>query len=207
MKLPQPNRSSRTLLRPQNRTNPLIWLAAILCLVLALALILSLALALAAFLLVKPRNPSFDTPAASLNAVYLDSPSYLNADLSVLLNFSNPNSRIDFFFERAGVELFFGDRMVASRTLQPFAQRGGGGRLEAVRMVSSGVYLPPEVAAEIAGQVRGGRVLGFSVRGRFRVRARFGVGHFSYWLYGRCRIVMTGPPRGVLVERSCGMRR
>ncbi|KAI0501752.1 hypothetical protein KFK09_016697 [Dendrobium nobile] len=197
---------TQALLRPHRRTNPFIWFAAFLCVILIVLLIAAGILTLIIFLIIKPRNPSFDTTSATLNAIYLDSPAYLNADLTFLANFSNPNTKIDVVFEYASIELYFLNRLVAAQLLPPFVQRRGEAKLQAVHMISSQVYLPPEIALELVTQVRTNRVF-YSVRGTFRVRAIFGVGHLSYWLYGRCQIELTSPPSGVLVARSCRTKR
>ncbi|KAG0465064.1 hypothetical protein HPP92_019228 [Vanilla planifolia] len=140
---------------------------------------------LVVFLVIKPRNPSFDTTNV-LNSIYLDSSAYLNGDLTFLANFSNPNSKIDLFFEYASVELFFSDRLVAAQALQPFAQRRGEARLEAVHMISSQVYLPPQNAAEL---VRQSEAIGFSqYKGAFKVRASVGIRHFSFGSMARRQI-------------------
>ncbi|XP_020594944.1 uncharacterized protein LOC110035047 [Phalaenopsis equestris] len=197
---------THALLRPHHRTNPFIWFAAFLCVILILLLIASVVLILIIFLIIKPRNPSFDTTAATLNAIYLDSAAYLNADLTFLVNFSNPNTKIDVVFEYSSIELYFLKRLIAAQLIQPFVQRSGEAKLLGLHMISSQVYLPPEIAAELVRQVRTNRVW-FTVRGTFRVRASFGVGHFSYWLYGRCQIELTSPPSGVLLARSCRTKR
>lgn len=78
-------------LHPQ-RTHPLIWCCAILCLIFSLILILFGVATLIIFVSIKPRLPAFDTPNASLNGIYFDSPEYFNGDFIFLANFSNPNS-------------------------------------------------------------------------------------------------------------------
>ncbi|KAK8925913.1 hypothetical protein KSP39_PZI018741 [Platanthera zijinensis] len=199
-------RTTHALLRPHHRTNPLIWFSAFLCVILIVLLIAAGVLILIVFLVIKPRIPNFDTATASLNTIYLDSPTYLNSDLTFLANFSNPNTKIDVAFQYARIELYFLNRLIAAQALRPFAQRRGEARLQAIHMISSQVYLPPEIAAELVRQVRSNRV-SYSVRATFRVRASLGIGHFSYWMYGRCQIELTSPPGGVLVARSCRTKR
>ncbi|XP_019052732.1 PREDICTED: uncharacterized protein At1g08160 isoform X1 [Nelumbo nucifera] len=148
-----------TLLRPPRRTNPIIWCAAVLCLIFSLLLILAGIATLILFLVIKPRHPLFDTVGANLNSIYVDSPEYLNGDFAFLANFSNPNRKIDVRFEYLDIELYFFDRLIATQALQPFSQRRGETRLESVRMVSSEVYLPPNLAMELQKQVQNNRVV------------------------------------------------
>ncbi|KAG6473263.1 NDR1/HIN1-like protein 13 [Zingiber officinale] len=196
----QPRKSQ--LLPPHRRTSPLIWCAAIICVVLTLLLILAGIVTLVVFLVIKPRSPSVDLTAASLNSIYLDSLAYLNGDVSFLVNFSNSNRRIDVAFQSLGLELYFRDRLIAVQALRPFAQRTGESRLEATRMITSNVLLPADLAAELQQQVRENSVV-YNVRGRFKVRARLGAGQFSYWISTRCEVKLTAPPNGVLVARRC----
>ncbi|KAG6469237.1 NDR1/HIN1-like protein 13 [Zingiber officinale] len=190
------------LLPPERRTGPLIWCAAVVCVVLTLLLILAGIVTLIVFFVIRPRSPSIDLTTASLNSIYLDSPTYLNGDVAFLANFSNPNHKIDVVFKSLGLELYFRDRLIAVQALRPFALRTGESRLEAVRMITSEVLLPAELAEELQKQVRENSVV-YSVRGSFKVRARFGAGHYSYWIYNRCDVKITAPPNGVLVARRC----
>ncbi|XP_072979887.1 NDR1/HIN1-like protein 3 [Typha angustifolia] len=196
-----PTRKQR-LLQPNRRTNPAIWCGAILCVMFSLLLIIAGIVTLIVFLVIKPRYPSFDTTNASLNSIYIDSPAYYNGDLTFLANFSNPNHKIDVIFQYLSIELYFKERLIAAQALQPFAQRSGESRIQAIHMISSQVYLPPEISMEIQEQMRSNRVI-YNIRGTFKVKASLGFGHFTYWIYGRCEIELTAPPSGVLVARNC----
>lgn len=200
---PETRRKGVTVLLPRpRRTHAAVWCAAVFCIIFSILLILTGVIILIVFLSIKPKHPSFDTTSASLNSIYLDTPEYFNGDLTILANFSNPNRKIDVRFEFLSIELYFLDRLIAVQSVQPFAQRRGEARLESVHMISSQVYLPLNLSLELQKQVQSSRIQ-YNIRGTFRVRATFGLTHFSYWLYGRCRIELTGPPSGVLVARSC----
>ncbi|XP_022716586.1 NDR1/HIN1-like protein 10 [Durio zibethinus] len=188
------------------RTNPLIWCCAILCLIFSLILILFGVATLIIYLSIKPRIPAFDTPKASLNGIYFDSPEYFNGDFIILANFSNPNRRIDVRFEYLVIELYFHDRLISTQAVQRFSQRRGEARLEAVHFISSLVYLPQNLGAELQKQVSSNRV-NYNIRGTFKVRANLGLIHFSYWLHSRCELLMSSPPTGVLVSHSCKTKR
>lgn len=104
------------------------------------------------------------------------------------------------------VELYFGDRLIATQALEPFSQRPGEARLEVVHLISSLVYLPPNPAIELQRQVQSNRVK-YNIRGTFRIKATVGSARFSYWLHAKCQLEMTSPPSGVLVARSCSTKR
>ncbi|TYK23202.1 protein YLS9-like [Cucumis melo var. makuwa] len=132
------------------------------------------------FLVVRPRNPLFDIPNASLSTIYFDAPEYLNGDFTILANFTNPNHRVDVRYENADIELFFGDRLIATQAIQPFSQR--------------------------KNEVQNNKIV-YNIRGTFRVKASVGIIHYSFWLHSRCQLVMTSPPTGILVARSCKTKR
>ncbi|XP_065856338.1 NDR1/HIN1-like protein 3, partial [Euphorbia lathyris] len=185
----------------------LIWFGAIICLIFSLILIFFGIATLIIYLVIKPRNPVFDIPNANLNSIYFDSPQYFNGDITFLANFSNPNQKIDVRFEHVDIELYFSDRLVGIQTArQPFTQRRKETRLESVHVISSLVYLPRDLAAQLQRQVQNNKII-YNVRGTFKVRATIGLIHYSYWLHSRCVIEMTGPPTGVLVARTCKTKR
>ncbi|XWS09604.1 hypothetical protein CRYUN_Cryun39dG0003900 [Craigia yunnanensis] len=188
------------------RTNPLIWCCAILCLFFSLILILFGIATLIIFLTIKPRIPAFDTPNASLNGIYFDSPEYFNGDFTFLANFSNPNRRIDVRFEYLVIELYFHDRLISTQAVQPFSQRRGEARVEAVHFVLSLVYLPQNLGVELQKQILSNRV-NYNIRGTFKVGANLGLIHFSYQMHCRCELVISSPPTGVLVSHSCKTKR
>lgn len=198
----EPAHRKQGLLRPHRRTNPLIWCGAIVCVIFSILLILAGIVTLIVFLVIKPRSPAFEITGASLNGIYLDTPTYFNGDLTFLANFSNPNTKLDLVFEYLSIELYYHDRLVSAQGLGPFMLQRQQSRLESVHMISSEVYLPMELAVQIQKEMRSNKVM-YSVRGTFKVRAIFGLARVSYWIYGRCLIQLTAPPGGVLVGRSC----
>ncbi|KAJ0986954.1 hypothetical protein J5N97_005310 [Dioscorea zingiberensis] len=163
--------SQHRLLPPHRKTNPLVWFGAILCIFFSLFLILAGIITLIVFLFIKPRNPVFDTPNASLNSIVLVSPFYLNGDLTLLANFSNPNKKIDVIFDYISIELYFSNRLIAAQGLPPFAQRRGEVRLASVHMISSEVYLPPELALQLQKQISTNTVM-YNIRGTFKVKEK-----------------------------------
>ncbi|KAJ4841769.1 hypothetical protein Tsubulata_015797 [Turnera subulata] len=207
------NLDSKTSSRPlkfqhprPRRTNPLIWCAAILCLIFSLVLIFLGIATLIIYLVLRPKNPTFDTPNGNLNVIYFDSPEYFNGDLTFIANFSNPNQKIDVRFEYLDLELYFQDRLIGRQALQPFTERRRETRLESIHIITSLVYLPPNHATELQKQVLANKII-YNIRGTFKVRANLGPLRYSYWLHGRCEIQMTGPPTGVIVARSCKTKR
>ncbi|KAL5735521.1 hypothetical protein ACOSQ2_030309 [Xanthoceras sorbifolium] len=191
--------------RPR-RTNLLIWCGATFCFIFSLLLIFFGIATLIIFLVIKPRNPVLDTPGASLNTIYFDTPDYFNGDFTFLANFSNPNRKIGVRFEYLETELYFYDKLIATQVLQPFSQQPGEARVESIHMISSLVYLPQNFAGELRKQVQSNKV-NYNIRASFKVKATLGIIHITYWLHSRCQLEMTGPPSGVLIARHCRTKR
>ncbi|XP_073127560.1 uncharacterized protein At1g08160 [Henckelia pumila] len=194
------------ILRQPRRTNPIVWCGAILCLIFSVLLIFFGIATLIIFVAIKPKSPVFDTPAASLNAIYFDSPEILNGDIVFLANFSNPNRKLNVRFEYLYIELCFSENPIASQVLQPFSQNPGEARFLSVHLLSSLVHLPLNQSLELQKQEQGNRVV-YNVKGTFRVRVKLGMVHYSYWLHGNCQLEMTSPPNGVLLTHSCRTKR
>lgn len=171
---------------PLKRTSPLAWFAAICCALLWTIIILGGVAVLIVYLLFRPRNPHLDIQQATLNAAYLDidvdsNTTLLNADLTLLANFSNPNHKVDVVFTLLDLNLYFGDTLVAAAAVDPFGERRGESALRSVHMVVSQVALTEKEAEEwrmqeeeaVAGSEEGKGVV-MEVRGTMRTRSELG---------------------------------
>ncbi|KAI5432691.1 uncharacterized protein At1g08160 [Lathyrus oleraceus] len=200
-------RSSRKLailkVDEHQKTKPIVWFAAILCFIFSLMLIFFGIATLICYLALKPSNPSFDIPNASLNLVYFDSKPYLNGEFTLLTNFSNPNRRVHVKFESLHIELFFTNRLISSQTINPFTQKPRETRLQAVKFMSSLLFVAQEVGVKLEKEVQSSNRLSYYAKGTFKVKVKMGIIHLSFWLHSVCQMEMTGPPAGSLVARQC----
>nr|XP_043630725.1 NDR1/HIN1-like protein 6 [Erigeron canadensis] len=201
-----PKTRYRLLLRDHRTTDPRIWCCAIVCLIFSILVILFGLTTLIIFLVVKPKNPEFDTNHASLNVIYFDSPGNFNGDFTFLANFSNPNRKLHVRFEYAVLQLYFDNNLIANQSIKPFSQRQKETGVVKIHFISSLVYLPLSHAMELQRQVLSNKVM-YTVKGTFRVRVSFGLIHFSYRLHSQCELQMSSPPSGVLMARSCKTER
>ncbi|XP_051135128.1 uncharacterized protein LOC127254203 isoform X2 [Andrographis paniculata] len=167
------------ILQHPKKTNPIVWCGAILCLLFSLLLIFFGIMTLIIYVGIKPRNPVFDTPEARLSVIYLYSPEFLNSDIIFLANFSNPNRKLEVRFDNLHIELYFSETLIASQVLQPFSLRPREVRVSPVHLLSSLVYLPPNLALELQKQEQRNQIV----------------------------YKMTSPPAGVLIRHSCITKR
>lgn len=191
----------------RRKTRPFAWIVAGFCALFWVMVIVAGLAILIIYLVFRPRNPKFDITSATLNAAYLDMGYLLNADLTILANFTNPNKkgRVDFHY--AILDLYHGGHLLASSYMDPFSTMSHESRFQDVHLVSSQVRLPLEQSQQLKKEVDNGRVK-FEVKGLFRARSNLGSFlQYSYWLYTQCTIVVTSPPTGVLIGRKCTTKR
>nr|GMD29243.1 NDR1/HIN1-like protein 26 [Ipomoea batatas] len=85
-----------------------------------------------------PRNPKFNISSATLNATtFLDMRYLLNADLTLLANFTNPNNKGKAEFHYAIVDLYHDKSPIASTYIQQFSMVNHEYKFEDVHLVTS----------------------------------------------------------------------
>ncbi|CAH2069793.1 unnamed protein product [Thlaspi arvense] len=188
------------------RTNPWIWCGAALCFIFSILLIIFGIATLILFFAVRPRTPVFDISNAKLSTIYFESPVYFNGDMLLLVNFTNPNKKLDVRFDEVSIELWFSNQKIATQHVLPFSQRNRKTRLEPIRLISNLVFLPVNHIVEMRRQVMTNQIY-YEIRSVFRVKAVFGIIHYSYWLHGSCQLQLNSPPTGGLVSRNCTTKR
>ncbi|KAF8390526.1 hypothetical protein HHK36_025053 [Tetracentron sinense] len=202
-----PQKPQELNLPPHHKTNKITWYVAYFCAILSAIVIIGGLAVLIVYLSFRPKSPRFDISTATLNAAYLDMGYLLNADITVLANFTNPNKKVTVGFRYMVIDLYYGNTLIATQSIEHFSEPRRGSKLQDVHMVSSQVLLPEKDIQRFKKQMEGNQIA-FDVKGVFRTRSNLGTFiHYSYWLYGKCSIVLTGPPSGVLVSRKCRTKR
>ncbi|KAK1376610.1 Proline-rich receptor-like kinase [Heracleum sosnowskyi] len=205
--VPQQQQSSVQRIPPPRKTKPFTWCIAILCAIFWIIIILVGLIVLIIYLLYHPKSPKFDVAGATLNAAYLDMGFLLNADVTFLANFTNPNKKVNVNFKHIIINLYFDGIPIATRYIDHFHVRRAQYHLANVHMVTSQVRLSPVHSQKLKKQIESGKVK-FDIQGLFKAKSKLGnVLKYSYSLYGHCSIVMTGPPNGVLVAKTCSAKR
>lgn len=199
-------------LQADRPTPPAMWLAAALCALLWLAVILGGLAVLIVYLVFRPRNPRLEIVSATLNGAYLDVGPRLNADLTLLVNISNPNAKVHVSLSYLQLDLYFDGVMLATQGVEPLEESSGEAVIRSVHMVVSEVALGAETAEKWREEAQGsgtatGKGVGMQVVGRFRSRSLLsGWMRYSYWLHRRCNILVGGPPVGTLIASSCASK-
>uniref|UniRef100_A0A5B7C4U2 Late embryogenesis abundant protein LEA-2 subgroup domain-containing protein n=1 Tax=Davidia involucrata TaxID=16924 RepID=A0A5B7C4U2_DAVIN len=204
---PQPQHSTSLTLPPRRKTKPITWFIAVFCALFWIIIIVGGLIVLIVYLVFRPRSPKFDLASATLNAAYLDMGHLLNADLTLQANFTNPNKKVKVDFSNIIVDLYHENTLIATGYVNPFSAVNPESKFMNVHMVSSQVPLSVAHSQQLKSQMNSNRVR-FEVKGLFRTRSDLGSFlRYSYWLYGHCSIVVTGPPGGSLVSKKCRTKR
>ncbi|RDX58246.1 hypothetical protein CR513_62449, partial [Mucuna pruriens] len=145
----------------------------------------------------RPQSPHFDVSSVTLNAAYLDLGYLLNADLTMLANFTNPNKKVQVDFSTVTIYLYYGSTLIASQYVEPFSAARLQSRFANIHMVSSQVQLPLRESQRLVKQMEGNGVL-LEVRGVFRARSKLG---------SILRVMLTRPPDGILLKKKCRTKR
>ncbi|XP_057748026.1 proline-rich receptor-like protein kinase PERK9 [Arachis stenosperma] len=194
-------------LPPPKKSNPLTWCGAVLCVIFWLIIIIGGLIVLIVYLVFRPQSPHFDISGVTLNAAYLDFGYMLNADITILANFTNPNKKVHVDFSTVSIYLYYGNTLIATQYVEPFSAARAQSRFAYIHMVTSQVKLPLGESQRIVKQMESNGVL-LSVRGVFRARSKLGsILRYSYNLYGLCNLMVTRPPDGVLLKKKCRTKR
>ncbi|PIN01398.1 hypothetical protein CDL12_26092 [Handroanthus impetiginosus] len=189
------------------RTNPLAWLLAAFCVLFWIIIIVGGLIILIVYLVFRPRNPRFDISTATINAAYLDMGYLLNAEVTVLANFTNPNTKVHVDFSYVTLDLYYDRSFVATRYIEPFSVPRRESRFADVHLEASQVRLSMGQSLQLQRQMDSGRV-NFEIRGFFKATSKLGgIFQYSYGLHAHCQIAVTGPPTGVLIGKKCVTRR
>lgn len=204
---PHHQRSNLRITGSRRKTRPITWLIAALCTLFWIIIIVGGLSVLIIYLVFHPRLPKFDISSATLNAAYLDMGYLLNADFTILGNFTNPNKKVNVDFNSVVMELYHERAFIATRYIEPFTAARRQSRFQDVHMITSQVPLTSRHSQELKRQMDNGRVK-FEIKGYFRARSNLGgFLRYSYWLYSHCTITVTGPPSGVMIAKKCVTKR
>ncbi|KAJ1405342.1 hypothetical protein SESBI_25891 [Sesbania bispinosa] len=191
----------------EQKSQPLTWMGACLCVIFWLVIIIGGLIVLIVYLIFRPQSPHFDVSSVTLNAAYLDVGYLLNADLTMLANFTNPNKKVHVDFSSVIIYLYYGSTLIATQYVEPFSAARVQSRFASIHMVSSQVQLPIREAERLEKQMESNGVL-LEVRGVFRARSKLGtILRYSYNLYGRCSFMVARPPSGILIKKKCRTKR
>ncbi|TXG56187.1 hypothetical protein EZV62_017500 [Acer yangbiense] len=189
------------------RTKFLTWFLAGFCTIFWIVIILGGIIVLIVYLVFRPHNPQFDVAAVTLNAAYIDMDVLLNADLTVLANFTNPNKKVKVDFSYVVLDLYYGSTFIASEYVEPFSAPRTESKLLDIHLVTSQVRLPVAEIQRLKKEINNNAVV-FKIKGVFRARSNLGsILRYSYRLYGTCVVMLNGPPTGVIRGKRCKTKR
>ncbi|KAL9666199.1 hypothetical protein QQ045_000523 [Rhodiola kirilowii] len=191
-----------------HKTKPVTWFVAVFCAVLWLIIFLGGLIVVLIYLIYRPHSPKYELSEVALNAAYLDTgSSLLNADVRLLANFTNINKKVKVDFRDMVINLYYGRILIATQYIKPFTETRKEHVLIDIHLVSSQVQLPLQESQRLKRQLDNNRVA-LQVQGLFRTRYSMGsLFKYTYTLHSNCRVLVSGPPNGVLVAKNCRTKR
>lgn len=169
---------------------------------------------LAIYLIYHPQPPKLRVNDATLNSGYIDElrtrtgrqTLTLNADVSVLASFYNPNTKIDIVLRYMQLDLYFEGNLVGTQAVWPAPMRQApkGFVLRSVHIEVSEVRLSRGDALSWRNATLKGGPVALQLAGRLRTEMDFGKWlPFRYWIYPRCSLWFDPPPSGALLRARC----
>ncbi|KAM3353496.1 hypothetical protein ACQJBY_024584 [Aegilops geniculata] len=185
------------------------------CILFWLAVVVVGVAVLTVYLYYRPQPPKLRVTDASLNAGYVDELTVpggparglaLNADLTVLVAITSPNTKVKMVLWYMQLDLYFEGHRIGTSTVLP-APLFEDPRTYALRtvdfVVSEALLSREDAIAWRNGTVAGGPVK-LKVVGKFHTQLNFGRWlPYKYWVYPRCTLWMDPPPTGKLVRARC----
>jgi len=123
----QGHRQPHNLWQPRNQPtkDAFTWFATVFCAIFWVVIIVGGIIVLIVYLVYRPRSPQFAVSSATLNAAYLDMGYLLNADVTLLANFTNPSKRVSVDFSYMYINLYYGSTIIATQYIEPFSAARG----------------------------------------------------------------------------------
>ncbi|KAJ0969103.1 hypothetical protein J5N97_021980 [Dioscorea zingiberensis] len=157
----------------QRRTGPLSWLFGIFCAILWTAIITAGLAILIIYLIFRPKFPRLYIAGATLNAGHIDTDMglFLNADLTLLANFTNPNHKVNIFFSYMELNIYFNNTIIATQGISGFSMRPKETMLRSVHMVTSEVMMRKADASRWQKEINQNKI-GMEVEGSHGIREK-----------------------------------
>ncbi|KAH7429469.1 hypothetical protein KP509_09G050300 [Ceratopteris richardii] len=175
-----------------------------------------------AYLLLKPKAPSFLVSDASITAFSLSSqpiipadaipevPIYLNADVTFHVTAENPNKKIGIYYEKVDVMLFYQDEKIGEGSIPPFFQGHENITFLLLHMVGKDVALTPTIGNALQTTLNNATsTISLSARTMAAVSIKIGSWKSGSWKFAiNCKVKLDNPtaldPR--LMSKSCALK-
>ncbi|KAL7122477.1 hypothetical protein ACP275_01G048200 [Erythranthe tilingii] len=186
------------------RTNPLIWLAAIICAAIAVVVIVAGIVVFVGYVTIKPKVPQISVSQAQLDTVYFDQSSLLTVQITIVIRAENDNARARASFYDTSFALAFRGQKIAYLVAEPFDV--GANTTKEFNYVSQSTPIPlsPERADAVGSAMKEG-VMSFELVGTTRTRWRVGlIGSVKFWLHLNCHLRL--PVNATTIYPRCSSR-
>ncbi|KAI3989046.1 hypothetical protein MKX01_033082 [Papaver californicum] len=178
----------KLILGPERRTHPLVWCAAIICMIIAIAVIITGLVVFAGYMIIKPRVPYMSVNYANLDKLNYDQTGQVNLQISLNIKAENENMKADISFSKISFILNFHGLPIAKLRAAPFEVPKNDSVNLAYSVPSMSIPLEQDAWKDMVASVQQNKV-SFNLKGDARMRWRVGIlGSVKFWTHLSCQL-------------------
>ncbi|WJX93993.1 hypothetical protein P8452_75460 [Trifolium repens] len=195
----------KLVIHSSGHTNPLVWLAAIICTIFAIAVIIIGIIVFIGYIVIHPRVPIISVTSAHLDLLRNDYAGLLQTQLSIVVTATNGNAKAHAQFSKITFSLSFKGQGIAVLVADSFdVPKNSSNNLRYV-VQSSPIPLTPEQMDEV-DESRKRNEISFDFKGAARTRWRIGpFGSVRYSCHLNCNLKFH-PSNGSYIPSKCSSK-
>ncbi|XP_010056126.2 uncharacterized protein LOC104444190 [Eucalyptus grandis] len=172
----------------ERRTHPLIWCAAVICVILSLAVIIAGIAVFIGYIVVHPRVPFISVVGANLDIFRIDYGGVLVTQVTIDIKAENDNAKAHASFQKMELILSYDGENIALLRAYPFDVNKKDSMVFHYVVQSSPIPLNPEQSNRAGESLEKNKVT-FDLKGTARARWRVGrLGSVKFWCHLDCHL-------------------
>ncbi|KAK7250712.1 hypothetical protein RIF29_33321 [Crotalaria pallida] len=185
-----------------DRTNPLIWLIAVLCTIIAIAVVIAGIAVFIAYLVIHPRIPTISVTNAHLDLLKNDYAGLLQTQLTIVLRAQNGNMKAHATFSYMRFNISYQGQDIAVLVADPFEVPKNTSKDLNYVIQSSSIPLTPDQMEKVDDSWKKNEI-SFNLRGYARTRWRVGpIDSFKFLAHLTCDLKFH-PLNGTYIPSRC----
>ncbi|GAB4857968.1 hypothetical protein Ancab_015873 [Ancistrocladus abbreviatus] len=179
----------RPVIRPQRRTNPLIWCLAIICTIFTVLVIITGIVVFVGYLAIRPKVPFVRVASAHLDYFNFTSDGYLSTGLSIMIGAENDNKKAHASFSDFRYDLDFHGLDIARLEAAPF-DVGNNKSVDLMFVFESRPVPLDSEQVNVVDLSLKKNMIAFELKGSSRARWRVGpLGSVKFWCHLHCQLL------------------
>lgn len=170
------------------RTHPLVWCAAIICVFIALAVIITGVCVFVGYLVIHPRVPALTVTDAHLDKLDFSQAGVMDVQMTVFIRAENHNAKAHATFSHTSLSMSFRNIEIARLQADPFDVRKNSSVEFKYVVESSSIPLGPGDVDFVDRSLKEDKIK-FDLKGRSKTKWRLGLlGSVKLWCYMNCEL-------------------